>query len=129
MPATHDLPGNIHCARDYEALAREVLDPAVFAHLAGGAGRDRAAVANIAAFDGLTIMPRVLRDLTAGTTLCRVGGQGRPHPIWLAPVAFQLDHLQPLAPGQPLADLEPGGSGGAVDEDRGGHGGSPWPLR
>jgi isopentenyl diphosphate isomerase/L-lactate dehydrogenase-like FMN-dependent dehydrogenase len=89
MPATHDLPGNIHCARDYEALAREVLDPAVFAHLAGGAGRDRAAVANLAAFDGLTIMPRVLRDLTAGTTLCRVGGQGRPHPIWLAPVAFQ----------------------------------------
>ena len=81
------LPANIHCARDYEDLARQVLEAATFAHVAGGAGRDTAVAANYAALEAVRITPRVLRDLTQGSTACRLGG--RPHPIWLAPVAFQ----------------------------------------
>jgi len=86
---TGALPANIYCARDYEALARETLDAATFAHLAGGSGRDRAVQANLDAFDAVTIIPRILRDLTRGSTACRLAGCETPHPIWLAPVAFQ----------------------------------------
>lgn len=89
MPTAHDLPGAVHRARDYEGLAQQALDPAIYAHLAGGAGRDVAVAQNLAAFDAVRITPRVLRDLTGGSTRCRVGGEERPHPIWLAPVAFQ----------------------------------------
>ncbi|WP_340644716.1 alpha-hydroxy acid oxidase [Phenylobacterium sp.] len=81
------LPANIHCARDYEDLARQVLKAPTFAHVAGGAGRDTAVAANLAALEAVRITPRVLRDLTHGATTCRLGG--RRHPIWLAPVAFQ----------------------------------------
>jgi len=83
------LPANIHCARDYEALAQEALDAGIFAHLTGGSGRERAVHANLAAFEAVTISPRVLRDLSAGSTVCRLAGLQTPHPIWLAPVAFQ----------------------------------------
>lgn len=87
MAASDALPPNIHCAQDYENLARQILEPATFAHVAGGAGRDTAVAANLAALEAVRITPRVLRDLTSGATACRL--DGRPHPIWLAPVAFQ----------------------------------------
>jgi isopentenyl diphosphate isomerase/L-lactate dehydrogenase-like FMN-dependent dehydrogenase len=89
MAVSGSLPADIYCARDYETLARQALDPAVFAHLAGGGGRDRAVQANLDALDAVTIIPRVLRDLTAGSTTCRLAGRDWAHPIWLAPLAFQ----------------------------------------
>lgn len=89
MAVTGNLPDNIHCARDYEDLARQVLDTATFAHMSGGAGRDIAVAGNLAAFDEVRITPRVLRDLRGGSTKSSVLGVDRPHPIWLAPVAFQ----------------------------------------
>ena len=87
MAVSDALPANVHCAADYEDLARQALEAATFAHVAGGAGRDSAVAANLAALQAVRITPRVLRDLTGGSTACRLGG--RPHPIWLAPVAFQ----------------------------------------
>ncbi len=89
MAASGALPANIYCARDYEDLARQALDAPTFAHVSGGAGRDATVAANLAAFDAIKITPRILRDLSGGSTACRVAGQDRPHPIWLAPVAFQ----------------------------------------
>jgi len=89
MAAHGALPANIHCARDYEDLARRALEAPTFAHVSGGAGRDTTVAANLAAFDEVKVTPRVLRDLTGGSTACRVAGRDRPHPIWLAPVAFQ----------------------------------------
>ena len=70
MAAHGALPANIHCARDYEDLARQALDAPTFAHVSGGAGRDATVAANLAAFDAVKITPRVLRDLTAGSTAC-----------------------------------------------------------
>lgn len=89
MAVSGSLPADIYSARDYEALARQVLDASVFAHLAGGGGRDRAVQANLDALDAQVIVPRVLRDLTAGSTACRLAGRDWAHPIWLAPLAFQ----------------------------------------
>ena len=89
MASSGALPADLHCARDYERLAAEVLSHPVFAHLAGGAGRGGAAQANLDAFDALRIVPRVLKPLTTGSTGHRFAGRDRPHPIWLAPVAYQ----------------------------------------
>ena len=89
MPTEGALPPSIHCASDYEDLARQRLDAAVFAHMAGGAGRDVAVRANLAAFETLKITPRVLQDLRAGSTRCTLQGQERDHPVWLGPIAFQ----------------------------------------
>lgn len=89
MAASGALPADIYCARDYVDLARQRLDAPVFAHVNGGTGRDEAAAGNLAAFDRIKIIPRMLRDLGQGSTACRIGGYERPHPIWLAPVAFQ----------------------------------------
>ena len=89
MAVSGSLPADIYSARDYEALAQKALDASVYAHLAGGGGRDRAVQANLDALDAVAIVPRLLRDLTAGSTACRLAGQDWPHPIWLAPLAFQ----------------------------------------
>jgi 4-hydroxymandelate oxidase len=78
MAASGALPATIHCARDYEDLARQALQAPTFAHVSGGAGRDTAVAANLAAFDALKITPRILSDLTEGSTACRVAGVDRP---------------------------------------------------
>ena len=68
MAANGALPANIYCARDYEDLARRALDAPTFAHVSGGAGRDTTVAANLAAFEAVKVTPRVLRDLTRGST-------------------------------------------------------------
>lgn len=52
-------------AAGLEARAREVLDPAAFAYVAGSASAERTAAANIAAFEKYRLMPRVLRGTSA----------------------------------------------------------------
>jgi 4-hydroxymandelate oxidase len=88
MAASAALPADLHCARDYERLAGDVVPAPAFAHLMGGAGRGLAAQANIDAFDAWSIVPRILNDLSAGSTAHRFAGRERPHPVWLAPVAY-----------------------------------------
>lgn len=110
MPFSGALPPNIHCAGDYEDLARQALDPAVFAHMAGGAGRDVAVRNNRAAFEALKITPRVLRDVTAGSTRLNLQGQERDHPIWLGPVAF-LGLFHPGAERESAAAAAAAGAG------------------
>lgn len=48
-----------------EARAREVLDPAAFAYVAGSASTERTAAANTAAFEKYRLLPRMLRGATA----------------------------------------------------------------
>lgn len=89
MAVNGAIPANIHCARDYEDLARQALSAETFAHVSGGAGRNTSVAANLVALNTIKITPRVLRDLSGGSTACHLAGVARPHPIWLAPVAFQ----------------------------------------
>jgi isopentenyl diphosphate isomerase/L-lactate dehydrogenase-like FMN-dependent dehydrogenase len=84
------VPAGVHCARDYEALAGQRVPAPTFAYLAGGSGEGVTVAANRAAFDRRTICPRLLRDVTGGTTRVALAGQDWPHPILLAPVAFQV---------------------------------------
>ena len=55
------VPAKVHCAADYARLASDFMAPALYAHIQGGSGHDRTARANVSAFAGLAIVPRVLR--------------------------------------------------------------------
>src|ERR1039457_6970423 len=49
---------------DLEASAREALSAEAFGYVAGGAGSERTMEANLRAFDGWRIVPRMLRDVS-----------------------------------------------------------------
>ena len=74
---------------EIERRARDVLDPAVYAFFAGGAGEERALAANRAAFDRRVLRPRVLVDVAERTTVASVLGKDVPVPVLVAPVGFQ----------------------------------------
>jgi isopentenyl diphosphate isomerase/L-lactate dehydrogenase-like FMN-dependent dehydrogenase len=81
------LPVEVHRAADYEALARRRLPTAVYEYIAGGSGDGATLAANRAAFERETICPRLLRDVTTGSTHVTVAGCEWTHPIMLAPIA------------------------------------------
>lgn len=88
-PTAGTIPGEIHCARDYETLAPRFMEPPSFAYVAGGSGQDVSVELNLAAFRQWSICPRILADVTRGHTASSIGGMAFAHPILLAPVAFQ----------------------------------------
>lgn len=94
-PPLDHIPAAVACAQDYEFLAERFLSAARYAYIAGGSGHDTTVEANRAAFTHHAICPRVLRDVTAGHTRLTLLGETHPHPLLLAPVAFQkLAHPQ-----------------------------------
>jgi len=74
---------------DFEALARERLDAAAWAYIAGGAADEISVRENEAAWGALRLLPRVLQDLAGGHTRCTLFGHEWSHPVLLAPVAHQ----------------------------------------
>lgn len=86
---TTQIPSDILCARDYEVAARRVIAAPAMAYIEGGSGDDLSAKANLAAFGRWSICPRLLRDMRHGSTALTLAGESLPHPILLAPVAFQ----------------------------------------
>ncbi|MEK8049670.1 alpha-hydroxy acid oxidase [Ideonella sp. DXS22W] len=90
------LPAGLGAAADYARLAQRFIAEPLLAHLDGGAGHDRSAAANLAAFGRWQVMPRLLRDLRHGHTRCRPAGLDLPHPLLLAAVA-RLGEYHPQA--------------------------------
>jgi len=88
-PAVNQIPAAIRLAQDYVDVAREFITEPCYEYIAGGSGLGRTATANLAAFDELTICPRVLRDISGGNTQVALPGASLAHPILLAPVAYQ----------------------------------------
>jgi len=74
---------------DFEALARDKLDAAAWAYIAGGAADEISVRENEAAWGALRLLPRVLQDLAGGHTRCTLLGRELAHPVLLAPVAHQ----------------------------------------
>jgi lactate 2-monooxygenase len=72
-----------------EAAARAKLSPEAFAYIAGGAGREATMAANLAAFDAMRIVPRMLRDVSRRSLATSVLGKPRAHPILAAPIGVQ----------------------------------------
>lgn len=83
------LPPGLASLADHAALARTRLDANAWAYFSGGAGDEITVGANRAAWDALSLLPRVLRDLRGGHTECELLGWRWPSPLLLAPLAFQ----------------------------------------
>jgi 4-hydroxymandelate oxidase len=79
----------LHCLDDIERAAFAVLPPEVRDFFAGGSGGESTVAANRAAFDSVYVIPRVLRDVSAGTTTSALLGRPVSMPIATAPIAFQ----------------------------------------
>ncbi len=83
------IPATIASVSDYEPYARERMTEQAWAYIAGGAADEVTLRDNCAAFQRLTLRPRVLQDLSGGHTRLTLFGHDFRHPILLAPVAFQ----------------------------------------
>ena len=77
-----DLPLNLH---EYEAAARQLLPPPVWAYVAAGSGDEVTVRANRAAFDRWRLLPRVLAGLREVSTATTVLGQPIALPVVIAP--------------------------------------------
>jgi 4-hydroxymandelate oxidase len=87
--------GQFICLSDFEPVARERMDHAVFEYVAGGAGDEITLRRNETAFDQIFLMPRVLREVSQIETKVSLFGKEIPDPILLAPAAYQrLMHPQ-----------------------------------
>ncbi len=89
---------------DFEPLARERLPATVWDYIEGGAGAELTLHANRAAFDKISIRPRVLVDVSHCDTATSVLGTPLRAPIIVAPTAFH---------GQVHPDAEPATAKGA----------------
>jgi len=83
------LPPGVATLDDHEARARSVLDDNAWAYFSGGAADGITLRANRAAWDALSLLPRVLQPLAGGHTRVQLLGRALPHPILVAPVAYQ----------------------------------------
>lgn len=86
-PLSH-IPAGIHCAWDYEILARHFIAAPVYAYISGGSAHDESLARNREAFAHWAICPRLLRDVSNADTRLHLPGGAFEHPILLAPVAF-----------------------------------------
>jgi 4-hydroxymandelate oxidase len=80
-----DPPGY---ADGLEQQARALLRPEVYDFYAGGSGREVTLRANRAAWPGVPLLPRVLRDVSVVDTSVRVVGSDLTTPVAVAPTAY-----------------------------------------
>jgi 4-hydroxymandelate oxidase len=84
-----ESPGPLISLADYERRAGALLEPGAHGYLFGGACDEITLRDNVAAWRRLALRPRVLTGVghrDPGVTLL---GRRRPHPLIVAPVAFQ----------------------------------------
>jgi len=80
-------------AEHLEDRARQVMSAEAFAYVAGGAGAEETMRANRRAFERLSIVPRMLRDVSQRDTSLELFGRRLPSPFLLAPIGvLELAH-------------------------------------
>lgn len=87
----HDAAGehSLISLADYERAARQVLPEGAFGYYAGGAGDEITLRDNLAAWRRLAIRPRMLTGVGERDMAVTVLGTRHPHPLIIAPMAFQ----------------------------------------
>ncbi len=83
------IPREIAAVADYVPFARERLDDNAWAYISGGAADESTLRWNRESFDRLRLKPRVLVPVAGGHTRTSLFGVEYPHPMLLAPVAYQ----------------------------------------
>jgi lactate 2-monooxygenase len=71
---------------DLQARASRALSPSVWSYVAGGAGDERTQDANVSAFAGWGLMPRMLVGATERNLSVQLWGRQWPAPVFLAPI-------------------------------------------
>jgi len=89
MTPSQDIPPGTVSLADYEAAARPRMGENAWAYVAGGSADELTIRWNREAFDRIRLEGRVLRDMTGATTQVELLGLTLPHPILMAPIAFQ----------------------------------------
>ncbi len=103
-----EQPSELVSLADYERAAAMILSPGSLGYIAGGAGNETTMNDNVAAWDRLAILPRMLVGGGPPQPGVEILGRMRPHPIVVAPTAFQrLAH----------PDAEPATAGAAQATD------------
>ncbi len=76
-----------------EAAAQRAMSPAAWAYVAGSSGAEVTARNNRAAFDAVSLVPRVLRDVSERDLSVELFGRRYPSPVLAAPVGvLELVH-------------------------------------
>ena len=73
---------------EYEALARERMEPGAFDYFAGGSGDELTLADNLDAFRRVRLKPRALRGVVEADTAVTLFGHRLALPMLLAPTAF-----------------------------------------
>lgn len=89
MSGVDEIPADVVAVTDYWPYARAQLDGAAWAYFSGGTEKGLGLEKNCQSFARFEIMPRVLQDLTTGSTQFQMNGQSYAYPVFLAPVAWQ----------------------------------------
>ena len=89
MSSGFDIPPGTVSLADYETLARTRLGEAAWSYIAGGGADELTMRWNREAFARIRLEGRVLRDMAGATTQVELLGMTLPHPVMVAPVAFQ----------------------------------------
>ncbi len=74
---------------DYERVAEARIDPGAFGYYVGGAGDEITLRDNLAAWRRIAIRPRMLVGVRQRDPSVTLLGRRRPHPLVIAPMAFQ----------------------------------------
>ena len=83
------IPPYLQTIADYEKQAQLHLPENTWHYLQGGAMDEKSVRGNLTQFDNIQLVPRLLNDLTQGSTEIEILGQKFPHPIFLAPIGHQ----------------------------------------
>ena len=86
--ATGTTSAGLYTLDDFARVARERLDPHVWDFLDGGSGVERALAGNVAAFDRVTLRPRVLAGVGQPDTSIALLGRQWAAPLAVAPMAY-----------------------------------------
>ena len=81
--------GDLLSLFDYERAARARMDPGAVAYVDGGAGDELTLADNVAAWRRIALRPRMLVGAGSVDPSTMLLGVRRPHPIIVAPTAFQ----------------------------------------
>ena len=88
-PALSALPPDLVSIADYQRYAKEIMPPAVYAYVSGGAADGITKRRNRSALEQIGLVSDLLASFSDADTRCGSGGMTLNHPLMLAPVAHQ----------------------------------------